>query len=123
VDALLGWGARRPEPPSRRSPADALVRRAWVAQRNGRPAEALALLEEAIPLDPSFEEAWLLKAECFETPGERLTCLWEALAANPDSAELRAASDQAARLVQMAQEAPSNGAASVMRPVFEHGAR
>src|SRR5690606_30717952 len=105
------------------SPADGLVRRAWVAQRNGRTSEALALLEQAITLDPTFEEAWLVKADCFDTPGARLTCLWEGLAANPGSQTLRAASDEAARSVQMAQEAPATGAASVMRPVLDHGAR
>jgi signal peptidase len=111
-------------PASRPSRADVLVRQAWVAQRNGRVAEALALLERAIPLDPSSEDAWLLKAECFERPGDRLTCLWEGLAANPGSASLRAASETAAALLRAAQEAETGPSDAALHPAYDrHGVR
>jgi signal peptidase len=142
LDALVGWRAGRtassgltsaPNPISpgnpgitsgSRSAAEALTRRAWVAQRNGKLTEALALLDQAIPLDPTCEEAWLLKADCFESPAQRLTCLWEGLAANPDSVGLRAASDEAARLIEDSHaEPPASATAGAMRPVYDHGAR
>jgi signal peptidase len=110
-------------PSDQPSLADALVRQSWVAQRNGRIAEALALLDRAISLDPTCEDAWLLKAECFAGPGDRLTCLWEGLAANPGSAELRAASDRAAALVRASQEATESPPAVALHPVYDHGAR
>ena len=135
LDALVGWRVTRslasPSSPvapetsaNSRVPAEVLLRRAWVAQRNGWLGEALVLLDQAIRLDPSFEDAWLLRADCFQAPSERLICLSEGLAANPDSAGLRAASDEVARLMQAARTAaPSGPSASALQPVYDHGMR
>jgi len=120
VDGALGWRTRRAEPGARTSSVEVLVRRAWVAQRNGRVTEALALLDEAIPRDPTFEEAWLLKAECLGDPGQRLNCLWEGLAANPDSTSLRAASEDAASLVMAAQPSPGGAPPSLTLQAYQH---
>ncbi|MGE3271425.1 MAG: signal peptidase I, partial [Chloroflexota bacterium] len=122
LDALGGWRRARAtpqatddllpqhtdEPPpapslpavKRISPADALIRQAWVAQRNGRLGDALSVLDQAIAADPTSEDAWLLKAECLQSPGARLTCLWEGLAAIPSSAALLDAADRAAALLR-----------------------
>ena len=66
-----GSGGRRrrhEHPGDSRGGAEVLLRRAWVSQRNGRLGEALTLIDQSIRLDPSFEDAWLLKADCFESP-------------------------------------------------------
>ena len=100
ADALMRRRAPHAPEPDPVSPADALVSRAWVAQRNGRRDEALTLIEQATTADPSYVPAWLLKAECFDDPGRRLTCIWEGLSVNPGSPELRTASDEAARALR-----------------------
>ncbi len=110
ADALFSRRAGRgrtravTDPHTEAPTAETLVRQAWVAQRNGRLGEALGLLDRATTLYPSSEDAWLLKADCLQNPGARLTCLWEALAANPGSVALHAASEEAARRLTEAPE-------------------
>ncbi len=53
------------------------------AAREGRPAEASALLRQALQANPRSEQGWLWLSAIVETDAERRTCLERVLAINP----------------------------------------
>jgi ketosteroid isomerase-like protein len=63
-----------------------LVQQGIAAYKAGRKQEARDLLTRAVDLDPDNEGAWLWLSGVVDTDEERLACLAEVLAINPDNA-------------------------------------
>jgi signal peptidase I len=74
--------------------AVSLATQARVALRNGDLPAVQELADRAIAIHPRLDEAWLLKAQCFQSESERRACLQAALTVNPKSARLRDALQQ-----------------------------
>ena len=79
--------------------AAAMLNQAVAAARAGRKAEARRLLETILEADERNEQAWLWLGAVVDDPQERITCLENVLALNPNNetarrglAALRAAS-------------------------------
>ena len=91
VHYLLG-ARRRSRGPLRfpRSDAAERVARGRIALNNGAVHAAMALADEAIASEPRLEAAWLLKAECLNSP-ESIAVLRAALTVNPTSKALQRA--------------------------------
>jgi hypothetical protein len=64
---------------------DRLLEKAIRAAEANRPAEALALLKQIVQLDPRNERAWLWLTQVVETDEQRVVCLKNVLAINPDN--------------------------------------
>ncbi len=54
-----------------------------IAAREGRQAEARALLQQVLQADPRSEQGWLWMSAVVETDAERRTCLERVLSINP----------------------------------------
>lgn len=120
ADAVLGR-RRRAGARGGQDAVELLVRRAWVAQRNGGTETALALLDQALALDPAAEDAWLLKAECFEQAEARLTCLRDAVRKNPRSRSLRLAMDETAKSLASSRPPLAARQSVTVPPTGRHG--
>ena len=66
-----------------------LLKQAVAAARAGRKAEARQLLEHILQANPRHEQAWLWMGAVVETDAERVECLQQVLAINPDNAAAR----------------------------------
>jgi hypothetical protein len=64
---------------------DAMVREAIKKQREGKNAEARALLEKATEIDQSNEKAWLWLSAVVDSPEDQRVCLENVLFLNPDN--------------------------------------
>ncbi len=60
------------------------------AAREGRHAEAQALLQQTLQADPRSEQGWLWMSAVVESDAERRTCLERVLAINPHNQTARA---------------------------------
>jgi hypothetical protein len=97
------------------------------AAREGRRAEARALLQQALQTNPRSEQGWLWMSAVVETDAERSTCLERVLTINPHNQtahvgleKLRASSspDHGAENYLPASQPPSPQGGA---PVREHG--
>ena len=71
-----------------------MLQQAIAAARTGRKAEARQLLQRVLQTNPRHEQAWLWMGAVVETDAERVKCLQQVLAINPDNAAARKGLDQ-----------------------------
>jgi hypothetical protein len=64
---------------------DSMVREAIKKQREGKKAEARALLEKATEIDQNNEKAWLWLSAVVDSPEDQRVCLENVLFLNPDN--------------------------------------
>ena len=94
------------------------LQQAIAAARAGRKAEARQLLKQILQANPRHEQAWLWMGAVIETDGERVRCLQQALAINPDNAAARKGLAQ----LQARAATPQTAASPPMTPCPHCGA-
>lgn len=82
-----------------------LLERAIAAARAGRQDEVRQLLEQVLQANPYNEQAWLWMSGVAETDAERIGCLQQALALNPENTAARQRLAQLQARVEMGQPA------------------
>jgi len=69
--------------------ANELLQEGIEAAKEKRVGEALALLKQVVELEPRNEMAWLWLSDVVETDEQRIVCLENVLAINPDNQPLK----------------------------------